>query len=382
MLSNQLQVQFSGQQRSHLREPGLGFGAGFAPAQGDAAQVPDPRGQLHPQQVEQAEVHQRDTVGVGGVLGDRQIRCVAEDFVEYVVGFTFGGDDDLGAVGGVLVGDVGVGRQALFGEIAAHRPRRRRPPARREPLPITGRQRPGAEHCGQRQALVVVDQHQIGRAQGFLAHIPVVGPGQDVVGDAAGLGHPRQPEVGRVRQQYRDQVAFELRGARGLAAAVGEAVQVAGAFVQLDQQRHDRCERQHLGQLGLERDRLGRNIFRAQRRDDQIPGLVQAHRALTVSEHGFQLGERAVQLLYDAGQGDAGIGGASDQTAELLRPWGMLEHTFTTVLDLDLGLITQTEGQTLAWFSKSDVAEMVLGFEENDMLTEFFAQQRRLADPV
>ncbi|WP_405499035.1 hypothetical protein [Nocardia sp. NBC_00511] len=101
-----------------------------------------------------------------------------------------------------------------------------------------------------------------------------------------------------------------------------------------------------------------------------------------MSEHGFQLGERAVQLLYDAGQGDAGIGGASDQTAELLRPWGMLEHTFTTVLDLDLGLITQTEGQTLAWFSKSDVAEMVLGFEENDMLTEFFAQQRRLADPV
>ncbi|MFF2088591.1 hypothetical protein ACFVVM_32810 [Nocardia sp. NPDC058176] len=35
--------------------------------------------------------------------------------------------------------------------------------------------------------LVVVDEHQIRRAQGLLAHIPFVGPGQDVVADAAVL---------------------------------------------------------------------------------------------------------------------------------------------------------------------------------------------------
>ncbi|WP_328602320.1 NUDIX hydrolase [Nocardia terrae] len=55
------------------------------------------------------------------------------------------------------------------------------------------------------------------------------------------------------------------------------------------------------------------------------------------------------------------------------RPWGMIEHTFTTVLDLDLDLIEVTEGQGLAWFGPTEIAEMALGFEENDMLADFFA---------
>ncbi|WP_194814582.1 NUDIX domain-containing protein [Nocardia sp. XZ_19_385] len=46
------------------------------------------------------------------------------------------------------------------------------------------------------------------------------------------------------------------------------------------------------------------------------------------------------------------------------RHWGLLEHTFRTHLDLDLNVITLTEGQDLRWFSEGDVAATVLGFEE------------------
>ncbi|WP_067712776.1 NUDIX hydrolase [Nocardia yamanashiensis] len=59
-----------------------------------------------------------------------------------------------------------------------------------------------------------------------------------------------------------------------------------------------------------------------------------------------------------------------------LRPWGMLEHTFTTMLDLDLDRIVLTEGQQLGWFGATDIATIRLGFEEHDLLTEYFTQLR------
>ncbi|MBL1080242.1 NUDIX domain-containing protein [Nocardia sp. 2] len=58
------------------------------------------------------------------------------------------------------------------------------------------------------------------------------------------------------------------------------------------------------------------------------------------------------------------------------RPWGMVEHTFTTVMDLDLDTVELTEGQALAWFTEAEIAATVLGFEENDMLAEFFRALR------
>lgn len=53
------------------------------PAFADLVQVDAARAALSP-------------VGIGGMLGDRQIRCVAKDFIEHVVGFTAGGADHLG----------------------------------------------------------------------------------------------------------------------------------------------------------------------------------------------------------------------------------------------------------------------------------------------
>ena len=57
-------------------------------------------------------------MGIGGVLGDRQVGGVAEDLVQDVVRLAFRGNDNLGAVGGVLVGDVRVRREPLVREVA------------------------------------------------------------------------------------------------------------------------------------------------------------------------------------------------------------------------------------------------------------------------
>jgi hypothetical protein len=73
-------------------------------------------------------------------------------------------------------------------------------------------------------------------AQRFLPHVPLSGPGEHVVGDPAGIRHPRQAEVGGVADQHGDQVPLQLGGAGLLAAGVGEAVQIAGTLVHLDQQ--------------------------------------------------------------------------------------------------------------------------------------------------
>ena len=76
-----------------------------------------------PDDVEHRECRQGLAVAVCGVLDDRELAGVAEDLVKGVRGVSFGGDDDLGAERRVLVGDVGVARDALINEV----PRQRAP---------------------------------------------------------------------------------------------------------------------------------------------------------------------------------------------------------------------------------------------------------------
>ena len=57
-------------------------------------------------------------MGIGGVFEDRQFGCVTKYLVQNVGGVALGGDDDLGAVGGVLVGDVRVLGDSLIQKIA------------------------------------------------------------------------------------------------------------------------------------------------------------------------------------------------------------------------------------------------------------------------
>jgi 8-oxo-dGTP diphosphatase len=64
------------------------------------------------------------------------------------------------------------------------------------------------------------------------------------------------------------------------------------------------------------------------------------------------------------------------------RHWGLLEHTFRTRRDLDLNEIVLTEGQELRWFSAAEIAATVLGFEENEMLADYFAQTRGDKQPA
>ncbi|MGQ4598340.1 NUDIX domain-containing protein [Nocardia sp. R6R-6] len=64
------------------------------------------------------------------------------------------------------------------------------------------------------------------------------------------------------------------------------------------------------------------------------------------------------------------------------RPWGLLEHTFITQLDLDLSRTVLTEGQMLKWFTEDEIAAIVLGFEENEMLAEYFAEGRSQQRPI
>jgi hypothetical protein len=97
----------------------------------------------------------------------------------------------------------------------------------------------------------------------------------------------------------------------------GEAVQEPGALVQLDQQRHDRRERQHLGEFRLERHRLGRDVLGGQRRDHQVAAVVQVHRAITGGQHSLQLPERLAQLVLGGGQGAGGVGRFAHELAEL-----------------------------------------------------------------
>ena len=100
------------------------MGGRLGPPQLLVGQFGDPGRQAQADEVEQGEGGQGLAVAVGGVLDDGQLGGVAEDLVEGEGGVAFGGDDDLGPVGGVLVRDVGVAGDALVDEIPATGPGR------------------------------------------------------------------------------------------------------------------------------------------------------------------------------------------------------------------------------------------------------------------
>jgi hypothetical protein len=101
---------------------------------------------------------------------------------------------------------------------------------------------------------------------------------------------------------------------------VGEAVQEAGAYVQLDQQRGDRRERQHPGQLILELPGLGGNVLGGQLGDHQLVIAIQPDRSGIVRQSAgqglLQIRQRGAQLLLALLQGVSGLGRLADQRAE------------------------------------------------------------------
>jgi len=100
---------------------------------------------------------------------DGQFGGVAEDLIEDVGGVAVGGDDDLRAVGGVLVGDVGVAGDALVEEVPRQRPGGQRFAAHRQPKPVGGGQGAASPHLGERVPVVLVDDGGIRRAKGVFA---------------------------------------------------------------------------------------------------------------------------------------------------------------------------------------------------------------------
>nr|CEL16556.1 hypothetical protein [Kibdelosporangium sp. MJ126-NF4]CTQ89094.1 hypothetical protein [Kibdelosporangium sp. MJ126-NF4] len=62
MLGDQVEVQLAREQRPGAREQRLGLRPRPRPVQGDLPEVPDAGRELHPEQVEQSEVDQRDYV--------------------------------------------------------------------------------------------------------------------------------------------------------------------------------------------------------------------------------------------------------------------------------------------------------------------------------
>ena len=51
------------------------------------------------------------------------------------------------------------------------------------------------------------------------------------------------------------------------------------------------------------------------------------------------------------------------------------EHTFWARLDVDAADIDLTEGQAVSWFSRDQVGRMRLGYEDDDVLRDFFGGQ-------
>jgi formylmethanofuran dehydrogenase subunit A len=65
-----------------------GLGRSDIPAQGDLAEVPDPRRKNLPHEVEQSEVDQRDAVSARRVFPDRKVGGVPEEVIKDIVGLT------------------------------------------------------------------------------------------------------------------------------------------------------------------------------------------------------------------------------------------------------------------------------------------------------
>ena len=77
-----------------------------------------------------------------------------------------------------------------------------------EELTVRGRGCAGTKICGERLALLLVDQAPQCHEVGFFADVPVSRPSELAeAGDAAGLGHAGQAEIEPIGQQSRHQDA-------------------------------------------------------------------------------------------------------------------------------------------------------------------------------
>lgn len=117
-----------------MRIHALDLRAWSHPVERQLAQVPDPGRELQAEQVEQPEIDQGHSMRVGRVLGDRQVRGIAQDLVEHEVRFPFRGDDDLRAVGRVLIRHVRVRTEPFLREVPAESSRGQRLSLGREAL--------------------------------------------------------------------------------------------------------------------------------------------------------------------------------------------------------------------------------------------------------
>ena len=207
------------------------------------------------------------------MLDDAQPGAVLEQPVQHVRRLGGGRGDDLGVERPELVGNVGVERDpGLVAVPGVDVTQRFAAAARPEELPVRAGGGAVAPDPGQRQRPVRLDQAGECRGVAFLAHVPVVHPGELAQAVAlAGLRHPAQAQVDAVREDRGEQGRPFLDGPA--AALVGEAVREPGPAVHLQQQVGDPRTGQHaVGVLGGPL-RLGRR-FGLQRRDAQA-GLVQ-----------------------------------------------------------------------------------------------------------
>ena len=175
------------------------------------------------------------------VLGDAQPRAMLEQPVQHMRRLGRGRCDDFGVEGAELVGDVGVERDAgLVAVSGVDVAQRLAPAARPEELPIRAGGAAIAPSPGERQRTMRLDQPREGQGVAFLAHVPVVRPGELAqAGTPAGLRHPGQAQVDAVGQHRGEQRRPVVGGPA--TALVGEALRESGPAIYLQQ---------HVGDLG------------------------------------------------------------------------------------------------------------------------------------
>jgi len=169
-------------------------------------------------QVVGAEQQVGEPGGVGGVLGDGELAVPVgqgEDLVEGEQPFADLGGDDLGPVGGVVVGHRGEHRDAFAEpEVAGQGSGVEGLDLDGEALAVGGGEGAVAPQAGGRQPVMVVDDGVDGGGEGVVAHVPGGGVGDLVTGQARGSAITTGPRL----------VAWARIAAYGWVSMAGERV--------------------------------------------------------------------------------------------------------------------------------------------------------------